>query len=44
LSEGQFFFVTEPAAADKSIPLSSAPTDMTPTGTTPGALIKSKLK
>jgi tetratricopeptide (TPR) repeat protein len=39
LSEGQFFFVTEPAAADKS-----APTDMTPTGTTPGALIKSKLK
>lgn len=32
LSEGQFFFLTEPAAADKGAPLARAPTDMTPTG------------
>ncbi len=44
LSEGQFFFLSEPGAADKSAPLEGAPTDTTPTGTTPGALIKSKLK
>jgi len=44
LSEGQFFFLTEPAAADKSAALARAPTDTTPTGTTPGTLIKSKLK
>lgn len=41
--EGQFFFLTEPAAAGTNAPLAGAPTDI-PTGTTPGTLVKSKLK
>jgi tetratricopeptide (TPR) repeat protein len=40
--EGQFFFLTKPAAADKSV--DRAPTGTTPTGTTSGPLIESKVK
>jgi hypothetical protein len=44
LSEGQFFVLTEPAAAGAGAALPGAPIDTKPTGTTPGTLIKSKLK
>jgi uncharacterized caspase-like protein len=35
LSKGQFFFLTEPAVTASAAPQAGAPTDMTPTGTTP---------
>jgi tetratricopeptide (TPR) repeat protein len=44
LSEGQFFFLTEPAAAGASALQAGAPNDITPTGTTPGTSIKRKLE
>jgi uncharacterized caspase-like protein len=43
LSKGQFYFLSEPAAAGASALQAGAPTDITPTGTT-DPLIKRKLR